>query len=355
MLQHGRMLARWTVMPIVRETCFDFDAATGKLVTRSELSVSLRWPDLVGAAVTVGRRSQFDVFRFGFSSRMEVVWRAALLRANLTLHASTWRRTGRFTPSAAFLALDGSEKGAVTYFLGLALAKLAAERRWDVPWVLHLDVYSRRTNPHGRPVTVVPVGTGRRRPDLIGQSKSGDWLVLEAKGRTGHVNDELRLNAKTQTQLISTINGMLPSERIASVAWFRGGALALDLIDPADPLPEAVPLDLPPDDFLSDYYALPLACIEGSEVLRPAEGRQFVTREIGEADFTIGIEEHLYKVLRRGQGSRDTPGNLFARVQDALANLPGMAAGTSGGEERIGPDGVLVQLGPSWRIDTPDG
>ena len=113
-------------MPVVHEAFFDVDAATGQLVRQPGITVPVSWHDLVWAAVTVGRRSQFDVFRFGFSSRMEVVWRAALLRANLELSQPARRsRGGRgFAPSPAFWALDGSEKGAVTYFMGLALAKL---------------------------------------------------------------------------------------------------------------------------------------------------------------------------------------------------------------------------------------
>ncbi len=321
----------------------------------ASLKLSCQSPGtILWAAVTVGRRSQFDVFRFGFSSRMEVVWRAALLRANLQSGRRA-RRPGGFAPSAAFLALDGSEKGAVTYFLGLALAKLTAERRWDVPWVLHLDVYSRRANPYGHPITVVPVGSGRRRPDLIGQSMNGDWLVLEAKGRTGSVDDKLRLNAKTQTQLICTINQITPIERIAAIAWFRGNMLALDLIDPVDPLPTAVPLELPPDDFLRDYYALPLACVtEGSEDSVDAGGQRFVSREIGDADFTIGIEKRLYALLRRDQQDQEAPDSLNARVREMLSDLPGTARAMGAGSERIGRDGILVRLGKSWNVEADD-
>lgn len=345
-------------MPVVHEAFFDVDAATGQLVRQPGITVPVSWHDLVWAAVTVGRRSQFDVFRFGFSSRMEVIWRAALLRANLELSQPARRsRRGRgFAPSSAFWALDGSEKGAVTYFMGLALAKLAAERRWDVPWVLHLDVYSRRANPYGRPINVVLPGSGRRRPDLIGQSMGGDWLVLESKGRTGHVSDDLRLDAKEQTRLISMIDGQRPRWRIASVARFHGGTLAVDLIDPLDPLPGAEPLSLPPGEFLRAYYALVLGCIpEGAEGRLSADRRSFVTGAIDEADLTIGIEKHLYQVLRDDMANPDAALPLDVRVRDVLANQRAVSDGEEDARERIGRDGVLVQLGPSWHTDNPDG
>jgi hypothetical protein len=307
------------------------------------------WVDLVWGAITVGRSSRFDVFRFGFASIMEVVWRAALLRANLALdpEARSSPRAG-FEASPAFWALDGSEKGAVTYFLGLALAKLAAERHCNVPWVLHLDVYSRATNPSLRTVRVVLAGAGRRRPYLIGQSSSGDWLVLEAKGRTGHVDNVLRLDAKEQTQLISTINDRPPTWRIASIASFRGGSLAVDLIDPADPRPEAVPLDLPPDDFLRTYYALILDLVRDGVIIHIGrEERAFITRFISDADLTVGLDIRLYTELTREEDNSDTRG-LRGRLHDLLAANPVGERGTAEGVERVGGDGILVKLGSRW-------
>lgn len=48
------------IMPVVHEAFFDVDAATGQLVRRPGITVSVSWHDLVWAAVTVGRRSQFE-------------------------------------------------------------------------------------------------------------------------------------------------------------------------------------------------------------------------------------------------------------------------------------------------------
>jgi hypothetical protein len=336
-------------MPVIRETLLDFDPRTNQLVLRRSDLVPADWVDLVSGAITVGRRSRFDVFQFGFASMMEVVWRAALLRANLALgREARYSPRAQFERSPAFWALDGSEKGAVTYFLGLALAKLAAERHWDVPWVLHLDVYSRPTGPYGRPVNVVLQGAGRRRPDLIGQSPSGDWLVLEAKGRTGHVDDKLRRDSKEQTRLISTINGRSPKWRIASIGSFRGGALAVDLIDPADPVPDAVPLDLPHEDFLRTYYALTLGLVrDGVIVIVGPHERAFITRSIPDADLTVGLDKRLYLELMRDEENADAHG-LHERLRDLLAHEPGAESGRGEGIERVGRDGIFVRLGSRW-------
>jgi hypothetical protein len=336
-------------MPVIHETLLDFDARTRQFVRKRSDLVPADWVDLIWGAITVGRSSRFDVFRFGFASMMEVIWRAALLRANLELgREARYSPRAGFERSPAFWALDGSEKGAVTYFLGLALAKLAAERHWNVPWVLHLDVYSRPTGPCGRPVRVFLQGAGRRRPDLIGQSLNGDWLVLEAKGRTGNVDDKLRLDAKEQTRLISTINGRLPKWRIASIGRFRGGALAVDLIDPADPVPHALPLDLPRDDFLRTYYALILDLVRGGVpvIVGPYE-RAFITRSIPDVDLTVGLDKRLYLELMREDEDAHAPG-LQERLRNLLAGESRTETARGEGVQRVGGDGILVRLGGTW-------
>jgi hypothetical protein len=71
--------------------------------------------------------------------------------------------------------LDPSEKSAVSYFVGLTVAKLLAHRLLDVPWLMHLDVYRR---------DLQPVLHGGGKPDLVGQNGAGQWVAIESKGRT---------------------------------------------------------------------------------------------------------------------------------------------------------------------------
>jgi hypothetical protein len=82
---------------------------------------------------------------------------------------------GYVARSDAFKDLDPLEKAAVTYFLGLAVAKLLAARLLSVPWLVHLD----------RVVHTLGIRlSGRSRPDLIGYGHSRGWIVVEAKGRS---------------------------------------------------------------------------------------------------------------------------------------------------------------------------
>jgi hypothetical protein len=95
------------------------------------------WDELCKAAITVGRRNWDDVLKFGTYSGLDILWRVAMVRANLREDPNT----GRLHRSNVFDALDRSEKGSVCYFLGMCFAKLALEKLFRVRWLLHLDVY----------------------------------------------------------------------------------------------------------------------------------------------------------------------------------------------------------------------
>ena len=94
--------------------------------------------ELVRSAVSVGRASWRHVFQFGISSIFEIGYRGCLIYANLKQDGPHLLR------SDAYVALDPSEKSAVSYFLGLTSAKLMSERYLEVPWLMHLDVYQPR-------------------------------------------------------------------------------------------------------------------------------------------------------------------------------------------------------------------
>ena len=84
--------------------------------------------------MTVGRPNTAFVFRHGTSSIHEARFRIALVYMALE---QTWYR-GELRRTEAFAALDPTEKGAVSYFLGMAICKLFASRVLNVQWLLHL-------------------------------------------------------------------------------------------------------------------------------------------------------------------------------------------------------------------------
>lgn len=66
---------------------------------------------------------------------LELCWRVAL--ASAAIEES--RLSGRWVRTAAYDRLDPSEKSAVSYFLGMAQAKITCEMLLGVPHLVHLD------------------------------------------------------------------------------------------------------------------------------------------------------------------------------------------------------------------------
>ncbi|HWB53168.1 MAG TPA: hypothetical protein VG722_03215, partial [Tepidisphaeraceae bacterium] len=309
-------------------------------------------PSIIRAAMLVGRQSMFDVFQFGEWSKLELRWRSAIVRAN-TMERPISRRVTRLVPTPAFRALDGSEKGAVSYLLGIAAAKIVAERQCGVRWLMHMDVYTKPDHPYASPFyPVVPVPNADGRPDLIGLDPTGKWAVLEAKGRSGNIPDALKIKSKTQTQTISTINGDMPGWRLASLTSFVKAGMKIDIVDPIEPLPDAFPLTIAPDLFIHLAYRVVFDILNLADafVLRVRD-QPFHVFQMKDIDLTIGLRSDIFDILSRPTRAGDDYHSKTSAIQKAVADLP--SEGVEGQMDEltrfsIGPDGTLVGLGRDW-------
>lgn len=157
-------------MPLVPYRASGFSPPYERINGNGELAVS--WSQLVWAAVTVGRPRWAEVLRFGVHSLWELCSRAGSVYATLVKGAGE----EVFQSGLYRFGLDPSEKGAVSYFLGLVASKAFAERMLGVPCLAHIDLYREELRP---------VLLGLSRPDFAGENQHGEWIVLESKGRSG--------------------------------------------------------------------------------------------------------------------------------------------------------------------------
>lgn len=306
-------------MPHLLYTANDFPVSLGhRLHGTHQLSVS--WPEFVWAAITVGKSEAAHINRFGAFSAFEMLYRTAILYANLCEAT-----TGRLCRSDAYAALDPSEKGAVSYFLGLTTAKLLAQRLLGVPWLMHLDVY----RDHLVPVLQTK---GKAKPDLIGLSQQREWVVLEAKGRSGARDEAALLRAKDQTQTLRSVRGDTPVLRIAHQSFFQADELCVEWRDPYEHDDDASELNISADEYLSGYYA-PIDALLASRPARVVASStelgefRVYTARFDELDIAIG------RIDTRQQG-------LTPVIEPALEP-----------RRYAGPDGVWVELGPTWSED----
>jgi hypothetical protein len=291
------------------------------------------WAEIVHSAITVGRKNRLDVLRFGQYSLLEVVYRAAMVYANLQQAGDA------IVKSPAYDSLDSSEKGAVSYYLGLVIAKLFAMKLLDTPWLMHLDVYQDALLPVFAP--------GKSRPDLVGVRNLRQWVVIESKGRTGGGNDKVLKNAKNQTRRLRRIGGQLVDIRVAMVTCFLRRHLSAAWSDPDDYDDDGFDLNVSIDDFVARYYdpirqlisasgdRLTVLNVEYLFGVLPSP-RQFFVVDIPEADLKIGLDATIY--------------TNFGGAEDAFLRQSQIVK-EDVGRTFIGKDGVLVRLGTGWSED----
>jgi hypothetical protein len=306
-------------MPRLSYRATNFPASYGvSLIGQHDLTFT--WPELVWAAISVGRKELLHLLRYGAFSAFEIVYRAAILFANL-------RETpdDAITRSEAYDGLDPSEKGAVSYFMGLTGTKLIADRLLAVPWLMHLDVYRQELQP---------VLQGATKPDLVGRNTAGEWIAIESKGRT-HGYDQRAMNrAKEQVEGLLSISGVTPVLRVALLAHFDGGLLQCAVDDPEKTKKRTKPIDLP----LSEHRLLEGYYRPFREWLRSVPNardeiigqQKFRLADMPEVNISVGLREDILL------------GEIVAQPQVAFGGR------FSEEHQYVGRDGVIVRVGDLW-------
>jgi len=288
------------------------------------------WGDLIWASITVGRMPP-DQFGHGIYSSWEVVQRAGMIFAYLSEDP-----TGRIVPSPLYLELDRSEKGTVSYYIGMAMTKLFVDHLFNASWLAHIDRYQLALQ--------VVFGPGRTRPDLVGPDPTLNWLVAEAKGRSGGRDQGASDTMKDQKTFVLSVAGAAPHVAMGCQAYFGNGMLALEVVDPTEPSELAVDYPLDPDYFFWAYYRSLVAIISQSGLEAFEDGRAQRLLRVPEADLTIQIDAELFDLVSR---DLDEARGMAGEVLRFLANRE-VARVEQG-------DGLGVQLGPAWRGELRQG
>lgn len=236
-------------------------------------------------------------------------------------------------------ALDPSEKGAVSFFLGMAFAKLAAEFVLDVPWLIHLEKL-RRIHP--------VVLAGRSRPDLAGINASGDWVVVEAKGRTNSYSQTVMEAAKAQSRQILSIAGTAPVLRVASQAYFSP-SLRVWLSDP-DGSDDGYNLDITASQFLQLYYEPFLRIPPGLTRIQRIEDQPYIFFDYKDLDVSIGMHRDVKKAV--AEHAENIEQFRFERRFAQTDTAAKFSTGHDHDVVALYRDGLAVQLGAKWSIES---
>ncbi len=284
--------------------------------------------ELFWSAITVGRANFIDVISNGIYSEYEILYRASIIAANIAQTGSI------LVKSSAYNSLDPSEKGAVSYFLGLTFCKLLSNKLLKIPWLLHIDVYRNQFTRAGQ---AFGYGSSRVRPDMIGLDTRRRWTVMESKGRTNTFTQELLVHAKNQTRNLRKIGTDYPNLRVAVVTHFTNGPLTVDWEDPEGYNDDYFDLDTTADDYLLNYYKLIVSILSNNQTIEIAGFTLYTFTNIS---LTVGLDSRILEAYNSGKFSNI---RAFETTQSQqFTELPNQ-------NFYAGPDGIIVGLGSNWQ------
>lgn len=311
-------------MPIIQYTALDFPLTMdSKFHNTHEIDVT--WAEVVWAAISVGKRSLGDMLIHNIHSIDEIIYRAYIVWANL------WENEQHFYRSSAYENLDATEKGAISYFIGMTFSKLFALLLFDAPWMVHLD----------RLVSCASIGlTGRSRPDLVGVDSVGRWIIMEGKGRSGRFSESALQKAKLQVTQVKKIDGLQPYLRIGSQTYFEP-SLTIKLIDPDEAQRDSVMINVGRKKIQQEYY-------RRAEMLRKTKNR---TLSLGKElyyffDFnligvSVGITKNAEESLPQEQKDRFIRDNALFKQK---------VFESEGHQYQAFPDGLAIGLDYRWAM-----
>ena len=249
--------------------------------------------ELARCVMMVGQSGYSQVFNQGF-------WRLCSLFALTYSNVDTIR--GNLILSSTFQRLQQSEKVAVSYHLGMGLAKACSEKLLNIPWLLHLDsIPNVVIGSQNRPVpTKFQLHATRkiaREPDLIGYDTQGNSHVFEAKGYSSGINTSELQHAIDQVSQVVTINGVGPATRTVSFSDLSASPFLITIIDPDNDESFGYQIKINFNSYLRTHYSV----FAETEIWRNAPQFQvgdnrFIAFPIGKPEYYFGIE---YKMLEQ--------------------------------------------------------
>jgi hypothetical protein len=297
---------------------------------------------LVWAASTIGA-SPFGP-RSHRTPVLELQWRAAMMRASIQQGAKGYFR------SEGYVRLDPSEKGALSFFLGQAQAKVFAHDFFRVARFVHYDTYLAYC---GRP-------RRKTRPDFIGFHGRQVAIGVEAKGRSRGFAPNLVAAAKRQARSLPVIAGHPTSATYVHVAYFDRDEWCAYLEDP----PSASQGQLVDPATLTSVYYLPIVdAIRARQtelVSLVDDDVMYMRAYLVETDIYVAVRADIAELV---SSNRPIAVGGDSAVLGKAAAVPlyelALSLDAESGDLRsqpedgspsffVGGDGVAVELGSSW-------
>ncbi|MEJ5344446.1 MAG: hypothetical protein WHS83_06010 [Chloroflexus sp.] len=311
-------------MACVEVTCSNFSNKYARINGKKRRKVSRFM--VLRSVVTVGFQRFTDIFLPWWPTLQDSwKWSSLLHRFGMGLSAFSFLRqsSADLCLDHSFQALDSSEKAVVSYWCGMALAKIVADTELEVPWLMHVDVLHKKG-------ALILQGSTNERGDLVGLGKRDDWHVVEAKGRSNKYHRSLVEKARKQAERIVRINDKKPATNSACITSLFTQPISVLLEDPpADGEENGEQWNIRQDDFFRNYYGAIITYLRQFGASERRFNTIFVTAPLAFfspylANLEIGLLETIFNNPERAREFvRDLPRDLDE-------------------EGRVGSDGIAI-------------
>ncbi len=197
------------------------------------------------------------------------------------------KNNNAWTLHHSFYHLDRGEKTIVSQTLGLVFTYISCEKAFNISHLIYIHLL--------RP-DLQDTGNIRRIPDFIGINSTGNFYVIDSKGRSGRNCPIIERNEKDQVQNIQ-VNGLNIEGRFLSVCCLHPRQIRHFFIDP----PPKEKIEIPFNEYSYILHYLPIISLLDSSKKRMTEREVFIGNlkgiELLNGKIFIGLEKTLYEML----------------------------------------------------------
>jgi hypothetical protein len=212
--------------------------------------------------------------------------------------------SGHLNTTQLYRQTESTEKGGISFRLGMGFAAAVASRVLRVEQTMHVEAF-------GFP-------QAKRRADLAGRDAAGNWHVIEAKGWSSSFGPRDIDYAKEQARETGrnfAAMGQRPLTISACITDLDAQPITVHFHDPPPRSTKGkVRHRFDPESFLLDYY-LPVRDLIGDGAFGPPPiDSEATAGSMGSwlpgGDIWIGIDRRLLEILTRSPGWDDVTGVL---------------------------------------------
>jgi|GEM_PF-3111727 hypothetical protein len=223
----------------MRVTCKEFKTPYAHLNTDIH-DIQFSWPQLRHAVVTMGSpslRAAMPSTQHAFAFALHKIF--ALESVIEIDDQGTLQLPSRYDD------LDQSEKGVLSYWLGMCITKVVAAEILDVPWPVHLRHLMKAIRVYMR---------DKKFPDYVGIDAKDKWHVIEAKCFQTEPGRLHRRRWEDQVDSVDFISDQLPDTRSYCLTRLKP-RISIELTDPEDEIRKRkINLPIKPEQSQRFYY-----------------------------------------------------------------------------------------------------